>query len=76
MYLFQRTVLAYLLSLRASVNLANRTGWTPLHHASLHGHTETCKTLLDAGADVHACNRLGATPIVIAAASGHLSTIK
>ncbi len=67
-----------LLSHKADPILSNSCGWTALHHACLHGHTDTCRVLLDAcGKDGARCrNRFGATPLNVATAGGHLSTVK
>ncbi len=76
----QRDVLRLLLSSGADPALGNSSGWTPLHHACLHGHSDAARALIDAagaGAGaVHARNRFGATPLHVAAAGGHLSTVK
>ncbi|MHB1328201.1 MAG: amidohydrolase family protein, partial [Gemmatimonadales bacterium] len=42
----------FLLSRGASINLANRTGFTPLHHAVEGGATESLDLLIEAGADL------------------------
>lgn len=60
----------------ANVNLANSSGWTPLHHAANHGHNDSIKRLLYAKASTTVRNKFGATPLNIAAASGHISTLK
>ncbi|PNH11158.1 Serine/threonine-protein kinase TNNI3K [Tetrabaena socialis] len=44
---------------------------TPLHIASLNGHVDTAKTLLQAGADVLAKTKDGYSPLHIASWKGH-----
>ena len=75
-FLGQRDVLRLLLSCGADADAANATGWTPLHHACLHGHTEVSEALISAGASMEARNRFGAKPLGVATAGGHLSTVK
>ena len=70
-----------LVSHRADSSLGNSVGWTPLHHATLHGHTETCRLLLEEDCDGRAAalsarNKFGATPLNVATAGGHLSSVK
>jgi len=61
----------------AAAAAAHSYGWTPLHHAAVHGHTEACELLLKHDSSiVNLKNRYGATPLNVATAGGHLSTVK
>jgi len=53
---------------------AEQTGFTPLHHAAIHGHTEAAELLLQHGADVNAKSRLGRTPLTLALQNKHVET--
>ena len=55
---------------RASDNL------TPLHMASLRGHEEVARTLLDGGADVAAQDEGGRTPLHVASFEGNLQVVR
>ena len=59
----------------ADPNLTNSCGWTALHQASHHGHTEVCRLLIDAGVSPMAVNYFGATPLDVAVAGGNVDTI-
>ena len=63
-----------LLEAGAGIDLANRSGYTPLMHAAESGSTDAAKTLLEAGADVGAKNRRGRTALDIANAFDHSET--
>ena len=58
--------LRYLLAKGAGINLANNTGFTPVHHAAENGSLEALKVLIAAGADINLKTRGGALPIDIA----------
>jgi ankyrin repeat protein len=58
------------------VNAKGMTGWTPLHHAAVHGHKEIAELLIAAGADVNAKDDIGRTPLNEAAVHGHKETAK
>jgi hypothetical protein len=51
-------------------------GYTPLHHASLHGHVHVVKFLLDQGAKVDAAHPDGCTPLMWAAAAGYTLVVE
>ena len=60
----------------AALDKANSAGWTPLMHASRHGHVNVVSLLLQNKADINAQNRLGASSLTLAARGGHLQTCK
>ena len=49
---------------------------TPLHHASFHGNTVTCETLLNQGADLEVQTIEGLTPLHVAIIGGHEEIVK
>ena len=55
---------------------AQDKGDTPLHYASILGHTAVVQLLLSKGADAHAVNTVGFTPADLAARHGHRLTSK
>jgi len=55
----------------ASINLANATGFTPLHHAVQGGAVEALRTLLAAGADPKIPNAAGVLPLETARRTGN-----
>jgi ankyrin repeat protein len=58
------------------VNEEKADGMTPLITASMMGHTEVVKVLLDENADVEATGTNGATALMIAASMGHLEVMQ
>ena len=58
------------------VNSRSSDNLTPLHIASLRGHEEVARTLLNGGADVMAQNEDGRTPLHIASFEGHLQVVR
>lgn len=60
-----------LVARRATINLANRTGNTPLHHAAENGALEAARALLAAGADPFWRNGEGQTPAQVARSRGY-----
>lgn len=61
----------------ASVNARNDNGWTALHLAASHGHTEVVRMILDAqGVSVNAAANDGATALQVAALNGHKGVVK
>lgn len=62
-----------LVSRGAQVNVANRTGFTPLHHAAEHGSLDAVRELLRLGADRTLPNETGQRPIDVARERGHPS---
>jgi ankyrin repeat protein len=58
-------------------NLARNNNFTPLHAASMHGHWEVVKLLIEKGADVNIqTDPQGYAPIHSASFGGHLETVK
>jgi hypothetical protein len=62
----------FLVARGAAVNIANLTGFTPLHHAAESGSVNAAKALLDAGADPTWPNNMGETPLDVAVRTSHL----
>ena len=60
-----------LLEAGAMINLANHSGFTPLHHAGEAGAKDAAALLIAKGADLTLKNRRGQTPIETAMACGH-----
>ncbi|XP_071423941.1 ankyrin repeat domain-containing protein 27 isoform X1 [Pithys albifrons albifrons] len=58
------------------VNVCNQDGFTPLHMAALHGHSELVWLLLKHGASVGAKNAEHAAPLHLACQKGHLQVVK
>ncbi|KAF8428814.1 hypothetical protein EV426DRAFT_677542 [Tirmania nivea] len=57
-------------------DVSARTGDTPLHHATLYGHQEIAKLLIDRGAGAAAANKYGNTPLHHASLYGHQEIAK
>lgn len=53
------------------VNVSNQEGFTPLHMAALHGHSELVSLLLRHGASASAKNSQLAAPLHLACQRGH-----
>lgn len=53
------------------VNVSNQDGFTPLHIAALHGHSELVSLLLKHGASISAKNAKHAVPLHLACQKGH-----
>lgn len=60
----------------ASLNLANWTGFTPLHHAAENGCLEAARVLLALGADRSQLNQMGQRPVDVARERGHLELVR
>lgn len=69
-------IVRFLLQRGANVNLADRSGRTPLHLAASKGYLDLILTLLDKGADVEARDGLGRTPRNIAAEVGQTEVME
>jgi len=55
----------------AQINLANNTGFTPLHHAAEAGSVDAARALLELGADKTLRHGGGLTPLQVADESNH-----
>ena len=55
----------------ANVNLADGSGWTPLHWAAYYGHVDVVQALMSSGADISFENDEGHTPLYVARRHGH-----
>ncbi|KAH8741607.1 ankyrin-related protein [Cryptosporidium ryanae] len=58
------------LNYKINVNISNERGFTPLHWASLHGHSIIVKKLLNSNADPNKATRMNCTPLHFASANG------
>ncbi|NXX43177.1 ANR27 protein, partial [Tricholaema leucomelas] len=58
------------------VNVSNQDGFTPLHMAALHGHSELVCLLLKHGASISAKNVNHAVPLHLACQKGHFQVVK
>jgi len=65
-----------LLSRGAQVNVADMAGNTPLHAATIYGHTEFVKLLLQHAAEVYRKGQNGALAIHMAAHEGHANLVR
>lgn len=54
----------------------NKTGWTPLHYASTHGHLAIMQMLLDEHAYIDAESPNGTTPLMMAAHYGTTEAVR
>lgn len=61
----------YLLRRGASIDMTNRTGFTPLHHAAEAGSLQAAEALLAAGADATRVNAAGQSAADVARERGH-----
>ncbi len=65
-----------ILTLEPIVDVQDKNGERPLHHAARNGNAEFCKTLVDAGAQVNAQSIGGYAPLHIAARGDNLAVLK
>jgi hypothetical protein len=65
-----------LLARGASINLANRTGFTPVLHAVEGGANEALAVLIDAGADITIATARGVTPLAMAQGRGNQGAVR
>ncbi|MCP3879975.1 MAG: ankyrin repeat domain-containing protein [Sulfitobacter sp.] len=66
--------LRMLLGVGAMVDAQDQSGWTVLHHASVHGYRSNVECLLEAGADRERETQHGLKGIDLAARNGHTRT--
>ncbi|XP_036375601.1 CARD- and ANK-containing Inflammasome Adaptor Protein [Megalops cyprinoides] len=72
----QVSVMEFLLSKGAKLDMKDSHGRTALHRAAERGHTSSVEALLRAGADIYALDKKSKTPVHLAAQNRHLSTVK
>jgi hypothetical protein len=65
-----------LLARGASINLANRTGFTPVLHAVEGGANEALAVLIEAGADITIASAGGLTPLAMAQRRGNQAAVR
>ena len=62
---------------RPSIDYENKSGFTALSMACMHGHLEVVRDLLDRGADVNRKSLIsGQTPLMCACLAGNLEVVK
>ncbi|HJU73940.1 MAG TPA: amidohydrolase family protein [Gemmatimonadaceae bacterium] len=66
----------FLVARGASINLANRTGFTPLHHAAEAGAVDALEALLTLGADASIASTRGVLPIDTARRRGDQDAVR
>jgi hypothetical protein len=70
-------IVRLLLDAGADINAASPlTGTTALAHASMKGHQDVVRLLLEQGAVVDAPTNSGATPLIFAASEGHIDCVR
>jgi ankyrin repeat protein len=68
-------VVRLLVAQGATIDLANLTGFTPLHHAAENGSVEAGRVLLELGADWTLVNKEGLRPLDVARERGQLEMV-
>jgi ankyrin repeat protein len=61
----------FLVAHGATLDAANLTGFTPLHHAAENGSLDAARVLLEAGADPRSLNHYGEAPSDVARRRNH-----
>ncbi|KAJ5719672.1 hypothetical protein N7493_007250 [Penicillium malachiteum] len=74
--LLERKVDPNITDVNGSNTTQNNTDKTPLMWASMRGHTETCRVLLEHGADPNFEEKDGETSLIWAAANGHKEVVQ
>jgi len=72
----QAAAVKLLLARGASINMPNRTGFTPLHHAAEAGAFDALEALLDAGADPGIASTRGVLPVDTARRRGDHAAVR
>ncbi len=67
--------LRMLLGVGATLDAHDQSGWTALHHASVHGYRANVEYLLEAGADRELESQHGLKAVDLAARNGHARTV-
>uniref|UniRef100_A0A8V5G4P0 Uncharacterized protein n=1 Tax=Melopsittacus undulatus TaxID=13146 RepID=A0A8V5G4P0_MELUD len=70
------TVMEYLISKGAKVDVKDKNGRTPLHRAAEKGHGDAVKALLQSGAYLYSLDMKGKTPLHLAAQNNHSHIVK
>ncbi|KAM9542091.1 CARD- and ANK-domain containing inflammasome adapter protein-like [Guaruba guarouba] len=70
------TVMEYLISKDAKVDVKDKNGRTPLHRAAEKGHSDAVKVLLQSGAYLYSLDMEGKTPLHLAAQDNHSHIVK
>ncbi|XP_035269070.1 CARD- and ANK-containing Inflammasome Adaptor Protein [Anguilla anguilla] len=72
----QLSIVEFLISKGARLDMKDGQGYTALHRAAEKGHTSTAQALMRAGADIYAMDKKSKMPLHLAARNRHLSTVK
>ena len=72
----QEELVRLLLKRGASLELANAYGWTPIMHASRHGHASVVQTLVNNKADLKVSSHVGASALHCGVCSADVSTVR
>jgi len=62
-------------TLKASISLRDRYGWTALHHAARNGHARVVQLLLQHGADPNTRDANSCSALMLAAEAGHANVV-
>ena len=58
------------------MNVADKDGWSALHHAAREGYKEVVRLLIDNGADVSSIDKNGWSALHHAVYTGHLEVVR
>lgn len=70
------SILFFSLRRGPGANIQDSAGYSPLHHASLNGHTECVRLLLMHDASTNLPDSGGSSPLHLAAWAGHQDIVK